>query len=190
MLDSLSQLKRFWSAWFRNPASVGAVAPSSPGLAKAMINALEDIPEGAILELGPGTGAITKFLLSETDRHIITLEKDQTMADKLQTQWPQVEALQGDAQFIPRILADRPEKIAAVVSGLPLLNMPHDVRRNIIAGAFEAMQTGGAMVQFTYGPNQPIPIELTDALNIKGERRKKIWMNVPPATVWRFNQTS
>ncbi len=153
-----------------------------------MIKSLGDIPKGDILELGPGTGAITSFIMELTGRHVIALEKDQQMADRLKQQWPELEVLQGDAQHIPDLLAGR--SIAAVVSGLPLLNMPHEVRKNIIAGAFEAMPPDGVMVQFTYGPNQPIPVELTDALSIKGERGEKTWNNVPPATVWRFTQTN
>ncbi len=152
----------------------------------AMVKALGDIPEGDILELGPGTGAITQFIVEQTDRHVIALEKDQKMAAKLKQLWPQVEVLQGDAQRIPELLSHKDNKLAAVVSGLPLLNMPHEVRKNIIAGAFEMMQPDGAMVQFTYGPHQPIPIELTDSLNIKGVRGEKVWKNAPPATVWRF----
>ncbi len=189
LIKSFNHLRRFWSAWLRNPKSVGAIAPSSPGLAKAMISALGDIPEGDILELGPGTGAITEFLLQQTGRHVIALEKDHKMAARLKQLWPQVAILQGDAQQIPRLLSGRDKKLAAVISGLPLLNMPHEVRKNIIVGAFEMLQPGGAMVQFTYGPNQPIPIELTDSLGIKGERCEKVWKNAPPATVWRFTKT-
>lgn len=163
------------------------MAPSSPALAKAMIDRLGDIPEGDILELGPGTGAITRFLVEDLDRHIIALEKDCKMAARIHEQWSQVEVLQGDAQHIPDLLKAKPP-LAAVVSALPLLNMPHEVRKNIIAGAFECLHPDGVMVQFTYGPNPPIPVELTDALNIKGQRGIKIWNNVPPATVWRFTQ--
>ncbi len=186
LLNKLKHLGRFWSAWFRSPGSVGAVAPSSPSLAKAMVHALGDIPDGDILELGPGTGAITHYILQLTGRHVIALEKDHKMAAKLQQLLPKLEVLQGDAQYIPELLSGR--QLAAVVSGLPLLNMPHEIRENIIAGAFEAMHADGVMVQFTYGPNQPIPVDLTDALGIKGKRGKKIWNNVPPATVWRFTK--
>jgi len=188
LFTKLQHLRRFWSAWLRNPGSVGAVAPSSPALSKAMINALGDIPDGDILELGPGTGAITGFILALTDRHVIALEKDQQMAAKLEQHYPQLEVLSGDAERIPELLAGKDKNIAAVISGLPLLNMPHQVRKNIIAGAFDVISPDGCMIQFTYGPKQPIPIELTDALNIQGYRGKKIWNNMPPATVWRFTQ--
>ena len=48
-------------------------------------------------------------------------------------------------------------KVAAVVSGLPLLSLPAEVVTGIVHGVFEALPRGAALVQFTYGPAPPVP---------------------------------
>jgi len=50
--------------WFFNPQRTGAVAPSSPQLAAAMARWLPANPDSYVLELGPGTGAVTEALFA------------------------------------------------------------------------------------------------------------------------------
>ena len=52
---------RFLRALITRPKNVGAVLPSGPALANAM--ARQITAQGPVLELGPGTGAITAAIL-------------------------------------------------------------------------------------------------------------------------------
>ncbi len=52
----------FLQAFLKNPAKVGAIAPSSPELAQKMVRGLAPNEGNIVLELGVGTGAITKYL--------------------------------------------------------------------------------------------------------------------------------
>ena len=78
--------------------------------------------------------------------------------------------------------------MSAVVSSLPLLSLPADVVRGIVEGVFDALPRGGALVQFTYGPAQPVPRSLSQALRLVGTRGPRIWRNMPPAVVWTFRR--
>ena len=53
----------FARRWLKDPMKVGAVAPSSPVLARAMVKALDLEPGQTCLEIGPGTGAFTEHLI-------------------------------------------------------------------------------------------------------------------------------
>ena len=50
----------FWKSLLDNPRLTGAVAPSGPFLARAMARATGGVGEGLVVELGPGTGPVTK----------------------------------------------------------------------------------------------------------------------------------
>ena len=50
---------RFIRSWLEKPLTVGAVAPSSRMLGRAMARYVDPAEPGPVIELGPGTGAIT-----------------------------------------------------------------------------------------------------------------------------------
>ncbi|MGH8023816.1 MAG: hypothetical protein ACRED1_09560 [Limisphaerales bacterium] len=62
-LTSVTDTALFIQEWFANPQGMGAVAPSSRNLARAMAGWLPSDPDSYVLELGPGTGVVTEALL-------------------------------------------------------------------------------------------------------------------------------
>ena len=48
----------FWRRYLRRPLGVGALAPSSASLARAMVRVLDPKPTDTVVELGPGTGVL------------------------------------------------------------------------------------------------------------------------------------
>ena len=76
--------------------------------------------------------------------------------------------------------------MGAVVSGLPLLSMPATVREAIVGAAFRILAPGAPYIQFTYGPKPPLPPEAMEKLGLRVEAGAKIWLNLPPARVYRF----
>src|SRR6201999_3304554 len=61
--DTLTDNLRFLRALIARPKNIGAVAPSSRGLARAIARQIDPARPGSVLELGPGTGVITAALL-------------------------------------------------------------------------------------------------------------------------------
>ncbi len=53
---------QFLQAFLKNPGTVGSITPSSPELARRMVSGIKPAENNVVLELGVGTGAITKFL--------------------------------------------------------------------------------------------------------------------------------
>jgi phosphatidylethanolamine/phosphatidyl-N-methylethanolamine N-methyltransferase len=191
----------FLKRWLRRPFSVGAVVPSGPLLAKAMaeqtLACLSDRMGGDrmghVIELGAGTGEVTKALLAAgiEPHRLALIERDPVLAGFLRQNFPGPQIVEGDAAHLPGLLiANGIEKVATVVSSLPLLSLPAEVVNDIVQGVFEALPPGAAMVQFTYGPKPPVPQFLRDRLRLQSTHGSRIWRNVPPAVVWTFRKPS
>jgi phosphatidylethanolamine/phosphatidyl-N-methylethanolamine N-methyltransferase len=184
----------FLKRWLRRPLSMGAVVPSGPLLARAMaettLASLED-RTGHVIELGAGTGEVTKALLAAgiAPQRLALVERDPELAGFLRRNFPGPRIIEGDAAHLPGLLvANGVERVAAVVSSLPLLSLPPEVVNDIVSGVFETLPTGAALVQFTYGPKAPVPFAQRDRLRLRSVRGQRIWRNVPPAVVWTFRK--
>jgi len=193
-LGSRAGTALFLKRWLRRPFAVGAVVPSGRLLAEAMARttfAEMTGREGHVIELGAGTGEVTKALLGAgipADR-LALVERDPELASFLRRHFAGPRIVEGDAARLPKILSEQGiGSVSAVVSSLPLLSLPADVVRGIVEGVFDALPRGGALVQFTYGPAQPVPRSLSQSLRLVGTRGPRIWRNMPPAVVWTFRR--
>jgi len=193
-LESRAGTTLFLKRWLRRPFAMGAVIPSGRLLAEAMaattVRALEGRP-GHVVELGAGTGEVTKALLAAgiPAARLALVERDPELAAFLRRHFSGPAIIEGDAARLPRLLAERKTgPIAAVVSSLPLLSLPTGIVNGIVHGVFDALPRGGALVQFTYGLSPPVPRALRQQLRLVGARGQRIWRNVPPAVVWTFRR--
>jgi phosphatidylethanolamine/phosphatidyl-N-methylethanolamine N-methyltransferase len=184
----------FLRRWLRQPLAVGAVVPSgrllTQAMARATLAALAD-NEGRVVELGVGTGEVTRALLAAglPAERLVLLERDPELAAFLRRHFPGLQIVEGDAADLTGLLSSNGiDRVGAVVSSLPLLSMPTAVVDRIVAGAFEVLPAGGSLVQFTYGPAPPIRRTVRERLRLGGDRGRRIWRNVPPAVVWTFKR--
>jgi phosphatidylethanolamine/phosphatidyl-N-methylethanolamine N-methyltransferase len=178
----------FLARWLKSPQFIGAVTPSSRGLARAM--AREVLPHGTgfVVELGGGTGSITRALLERgiAPRRLIVIERDRTLAAFLRKRFPGVRIVRGDAGELSALLESLGAyPVDAVVSSLPLLSMPKALRRRIVDESVAVLGPGGSFVQFTYGVASPLP---APEFGLSGEVADRIFFNFPPAVVWRFRR--
>jgi phosphatidylethanolamine/phosphatidyl-N-methylethanolamine N-methyltransferase len=184
----------FLKRWLRRPLAMGAVVPSGRLLAEAMARTtLREIGgrDGRVIELGAGTGQVTKALLAAgiAGNRLALVERDPELAAFLRRHFRGPQIIEGDAARLSRLLAShRIDKVAAVVSSLPLLSLPAEVVNGIVHGVFAVLPRGAALVQFTYGPSPPVPRGLRENLRLVGARGRRIWRNVPPAVVWTFRK--
>ncbi len=188
--DLLADEARFIRSWFDNPLLTGAVSPSGPALAQMMARAIDPAATGPIIELGPGTGAITQALLDrgvEAGR-LILVEFDESFCRLLAQRFPGVRIVRGDAYDLAASLGDRLDApVAAVVSSLPLMTKPERVRLALLADAFGLMAPDGVFVQFTYSFNSPMPRK-APPIAFEAEASPRIWLNLPPAQVWVYRR--
>jgi phosphatidylethanolamine/phosphatidyl-N-methylethanolamine N-methyltransferase len=179
---------RFLKSLIAAPRLTGAVAPSGRALARAMAAAAGPPQHGLIVELGPGTGPVTRSLIETgvARERLVLIEYDPGFCRLLRQRFAPAKVIHGDAYDLPRALAELAgQPIAAVVSSLPLLNQPPQRREKLIADAFALMGAAGLFVQFTYGLLSPIPREIC-ANRYAAVRSRPILLNLPPARVWTY----
>ena len=182
----MSDLALFRRRVLKNPRQLSAIAPSSRTLARAMTLGLGP-KSGPVVEFGPGTGRFTEAILARgvPPENITLFELDEEFVDYLREKFPRVTVHRLPAQEAPRLV---PAGASTVISGLPLLSMPEDVRQGIVSAAFAILAPRGHYVQFTYGPRPPLPPETISALGLSVNKGHKVWANLPPATVYRFRR--
>ena len=179
---------RFLRSWIEKPLHMGAVMPSSKLLARTMAQYVAVDSKGPVIELGPGTGAITNALLEHgvDQKRLVLVEYNPGFCALLRDRYPQAKVVQGDAYALRASLdkvLDAPA--SAVVSGLPLVTKPMLTRLKLIRDAFLALAPGAPFVQFTYSVAPPIPKSLP---GVSTEASERIWMNLPPARVWVYRK--
>lgn len=183
----------FFRQWLRDPLRTAAVAPSSRELAVAMI---AELPAGTtrVIELGGGTGALTRALLAHGIHGdaLLVVELNEELHAHLHARFPDVRISLGDATellelaelcgFLAQGRAD------AIVSGLGLLAMHAEMQQGILEQAFTCLREGGRFIQFTYGPQAPVAQAVVDALGLEARRGDFVLRNVPPATVYVYER--
>lgn len=177
---------RFLKTLVAAPRLTGAVAPSGRALARAMAAAAGSPSSGLIVELGPGTGPVTRSLIEDgvAQERLVLIEYDSEFCRLLKARFPRAAIIEGDAYDLPGALAPlRGQPVAAIVSSLPLLNQPPHRRTKLIGDAFALMGPQGVFVQFTYGLASPVP---RDASRYSAVRSRPILLNLPPAFVWTY----
>jgi phosphatidylethanolamine/phosphatidyl-N-methylethanolamine N-methyltransferase len=179
---------RFLRSWIEKPLHMGAVMPSGRLLARTMAQYVDIDSEGPVIELGPGTGAITNALIAHgvEQKRLVLVEYNPGFCALLRDRYPQATVVQGDAYALRDSLWNvLSAPASAVVSGLPLVTKPMLTRLKLIRDAFAALSPGSPFVQFTYSVAPPIPRSLP---GVSTEASERIWMNLPPARVWVYRK--
>lgn len=180
----------FFARWLKAPHRIGAVAPASRFLARAMATQIDPQRDGLVIELGGGTGSITRALLDagvSSDR-LVVIERDERLYRHLRRRFPQLRILCGDAQQLVELL--RPlgiDAVSTIVSSLPLVSMPKWMRRRIVDQAFALLDEAGRFVQYTYSLTSPLALR---EYGLRGSVATRVWLNLPPASVWSFHRAS
>jgi phosphatidylethanolamine/phosphatidyl-N-methylethanolamine N-methyltransferase len=176
----------FFTRWLKAPHRIGAVAPSSRFLARAMATQVDLRRAGPVIELGGGTGSVTKALLEAglpVDR-LIVIERDVRLYKMLRRRFPQLRIVLGDARHLVELL--RPlgiDAVSAVVSSLPLVSMSKTMRRQIINQSFALLGDAGRFIQYTYSLSSPLAGR---EFGLRGRVAARVWLNFPPASVWNY----
>ena len=179
---------RFLRSWIEKPLHMGAVMPSGKILARTMAQYVDINSKGPVVELGPGTGAITNALIEHgiDQKRLVLVEYNPGFCVLLRDRYPQAKVVQGDAYALRDSLWNvLSAPASAVVSGLPLVTKPMLTRLKLIRDAFVALAPGAPFVQFTYSVAPPIPKSLP---GVSTEASERIWMNLPPARVWVYRK--
>ncbi len=176
----------FLKRWLANPRKVGALLPSSPALARLVARSVRRNPDESVVELGAGTGSVTKFLLGSgipLDK-LFVVEIDPALCAFLRREVPQARIIQGDATRLGELLPPGVVgKVGTVISGIPMVTLPLEIQQQMVEAWFAVLAPGGHMLQYTYSLVSPLP---EAKLGLKGRRCGIAMRNLPPAWVWSY----
>lgn len=185
-LASMAQWWRFLRGFLANPSGVASPIPAGKGLAVAIAEQIAPHIPGRVLELGPGTGAVTAEILKRgvAQADLIAIESDKNFSAFLRSTYPEAQIEVGDAFEFPHVLARLgiDEPLRAVVSGVPVLNKPVPVRQKYLTSAIRHLRERAPFIQFSYGIVPPIPPP--DGIEVS--RAAFVWWNIPPLHIWVY----
>ncbi|MCZ2839622.1 class I SAM-dependent methyltransferase [Modestobacter sp. VKM Ac-2985] len=178
--------------FIRTPTTIGAVAASGRALSQA---ATAPVPVGTdvvVVELGPGTGAMTGAIerrLAGRGRQL-AIEVNARLALPLSTRHPAVEVVQADAADLQTVLTDRGITHAdVVVSGLPWAAFRPRQQELLLDAVVSGLASDGVFTTFAYlhGLWTPAARRFRRQLEARFEEvllSRTVWRNLPPALVY------
>lgn len=175
----------FFRRWLRNPLQMGSIIPSSPALCRRIAAAVERGPDEYVLELGAGTGVISRALLAAgvPANKLIVVEIVPEMAEFLRESLPGVNVICGDAFDLKNTLPLHMHgRIGTAICGIPLVLLPFE-RQAAFRDAVESVAPGKGYLLYTYCATSPLPYR---KLGMTGRRLAFTPANFPPASVWRY----
>jgi phospholipid N-methyltransferase len=178
-----------------------SVVPSSRFLTTAMVDQVNFRKVRNLVELGSGTGVITREILRRMtpDSRLFALEINRNFVRHLRTccQDPRLAVLHVDAsELLNQLAVHNARTIDVVISSLGLTGMTSEHRTRIVRQAEACLAPAGIMMQFQYVTSlTPLPDLRNRQLRRfrEGEflRRyfpsvsaKPIFLNLPPALVF------
>lgn len=184
--------RAFLAAALRNPGQFGAVAPSSPSLAAVIASVVPTTGAPVVVELGPGTGAMTTAIearLASDARHV-AIELDPRMVGFLRQAHPGLEVVEGDAVKLHAMLAELGiEQADAVVSGLPWALFDEATQVLILAQVASVIGPDGVFATFAYRHGMALAAarrfrRTLHATFAEVVLTPTVWRNMPPAFVY------
>ncbi len=175
----------FFQELCNRPGAIGAICPSSRFLARQMAKQLPGSNDGLIIELGGGTGVITRALLDHgvAPERLKVIEFSSPFVQRLRERFPQVEVIHGNAADLIHLMP-RNVKVQAIVSSLPLCSLAEPITQSILKQWRVLLHDGGVAIQFTY--NLGLPKWRASILSHQ-INSKVVWANLPPANISTFS---
>ncbi len=183
----------FLAAFLRRPATVGSLTPSSVALGRAMVRGCSLRQARLVVELGAGTGALTRLLLRRIghDTKLLALELDEPSVKLLRRRFPRVRIVHDSAEnLLDHLPAPGRHQADCIVSGLPWGSMPQATRERIMRAMLLGLRQGGTFLAFAYVHAAWFP----SARDFRRQLHRHfsevvtspvVWRNLPPAIVYR-----
>ena len=175
----------FFRLWLPKPLRLAAANPSGAHLADAVARCIDLARPGPVLELGAGTGGLTRGLIRAgcSPERIIALEREPALVAVLRREFPTMKIIADDATQIGVHLVGHVERLAGVVSSLPIKWFSADAQHAVIRPCLDLLGPDGYFVQLTNAFSSPLT---ADRLGIAGRKVGRVWLNLLPTQIWSY----
>jgi phospholipid N-methyltransferase len=180
-----------FSRFLRSPRTVGALSASSQALARAIVDAIDLDGPVRVVELGPGTGALTGPILERLgpDGRLLAIDIEPEFVKQVSRRWPQVECVCASAEELEHLVSDRDlSPVDHIISGLPFASLPVEMTNRILAAIEASLRSGGTFTTFQYVYAYALPAAIAFRRGMSGRMgarpsRRLVVRNLPPAWV-------
>jgi phosphatidylethanolamine/phosphatidyl-N-methylethanolamine N-methyltransferase len=179
---------RFFKGWQRDKKGVGALLPTSSVTARRMASVIDMSSGLPVLELGAGTGVITKAILERGVKpaDLVSIEYASHFYELLRKKFAGVDVRNGDVFELDTVLADRRDQMFdSVISAVPMLSFPLERRIALMKNLLARVPPGRPVIQITHGPMSPLPA-MPEAYEIV--HYDFVVRNLPPAQLWLYRK--
>jgi phosphatidylethanolamine/phosphatidyl-N-methylethanolamine N-methyltransferase len=188
---SLLDSGRFLYAFLRHPVTVGAFAPSSRVLARAMCADMQVEPDALVLEFGPGTGPFTRQIKRKLPDPscYLGVELEFEFIRLLRSRHPELAFMHGSAEDADALCGHSQDRtVSSIISGLPFANLPRQTQDGVLASVARLLRQGGMFRTFQYVHSYALPGAIrfrrrVSALFGQPHQRRVVFRNVPPAFI-------
>ena len=154
----MSDFTLFLGKFLKQGTAIASLAPSSRWLSRATVRNVEWARAKVLVELGAGTGPITRVLAAKArpDCRVIVLERDPDFVKVLNERFSghaNLEIIGADVRDLAAILSDRGIKcVDHVISGLPVPSFPKELQRDLFRNVRAVLGPSGSFNQITELP--------------------------------------
>lgn len=179
----------------RHPMRTATLAPSSIHLARRMADSLQLSDARVVVEVGPGTGALTQAVLPRLApaARFLAVERNAALLEAWRGRFQGWNGVEGNVADLRTICAAEglvPSGVCCIVSGLPWPSFPDWLQDKALEEVASVLRPGGQMVTFGYHMGLMIPGGRRFHQRVlerfrKVERLPWVWRNLPPAFILR-----
>ena len=183
----------FLKTFLMHPSQVGAVAPSSPGLVKMMVDGIDWSSARSVVEYGPGTGVFTTAILTRLhdEAKFFAIERSPGMVRSARLRCPGADIVEDSVTNVAQLCSERSiSEVDAIVCGLPWASFSEALQKEVMEAMFGVLKPGGQFATFAYLQGLALPAGRRFALHLTKhfsvvEKSPTVWRNLPPAFVYR-----
>lgn len=188
-MSKIKLLKEF----LNKPNEIGIIFPSSEGLARMISSEIGIEKARSVAEIGPGTAVFTPHIIKKLPKNAkyFAVEKNSELCSLFSKKFPHLKIYNDDAGNLCKIVCQEDiTELDVVISGLPWSLFPIRLQLKIMEAISESLAKGGhfatyAYVQGTFLPGGIRFKKLLCRFFSKVECSRVVWLNVPPAFVYR-----
>lgn len=140
----------FLQSFLRSPLQVGSFIPSSSFMINKIVDCVRESHPVNIVEMGAGTGVITKGLRQLESSSLFVFEKDAQMRELLLTDFPDLNLYHNAFDLQTVMDENHIEDLDCIVCGLPLTLFPKKKKQEILHLFHSKLRPGGHFVMFQY----------------------------------------
>ena len=177
---------KFFRESLKSIKTLGTITPSSRFLANRMLKDINFSEVNILVELGPGNGAITKYILKKLPKNakLICFEINKSFYWQLsKINNPQLQVINASAENLHKELIKlNISEVDHIISSLPLTIIPDKITDVILDECYDILKNGGSFIQFQYSLKYLKKIKKAFKQSISLDFEP---LNVPPAFIYR-----